>query len=118
MTENNLGRLRPDTPVLVVLDALPGTVLKGRIRSIGYGVSVGQGTPPGTLPTVQNSREWLRSAQRFPVIVELERDQLPDKRGLRVGGQAEVMALPSEGNPLNLLGRLFMWLMSWLSYAY
>lgn len=118
MTENNLGRLRPETPVLVVLDALPGTVLKGRIRSIGYGVSVGQSTPPGTLPTVQNSREWLRSAQRFPVIVQLERDQLQDKTVLRVGGQAEVMALPSEGNPLNLLGRLFMWLMSWLSYAY
>ena len=35
MTENNLGRLRAETPVLVVLDALPGTVLKGRIRSIG-----------------------------------------------------------------------------------
>ena len=52
------------------------------------------------------------------MIVELERDQLQDKSGLRVGGQAEVMALPSEGNPLNLLGRLFMWLMSWLSYAY
>lgn len=118
MTENNLGHLRNGTPVLVVLDALPGELLHGRIRSIGYGVSVGQGTPPGTLPTVQNSREWLRSAQRFPVIVELDRDQLENPAGLRVGGQAEVMALPSEGNPLNLLGRVFMWLMSWLSYAY
>lgn len=118
MTENNLGHLRNGTPVLVVLDSLPGELLKGRIRSIGYGVSVGQGTPPGSLPTVQNSREWLRSAQRFPVIVELDRDQLEGPGGLRVGGQAEVMALPSEGNPLNLLGRVFMWLMSWLSYAY
>ena len=118
MTENNLGHLRNGTPVLVVLDALPGELLSGRIRSIGYGVSVGQGTPPGSLPTVQNSREWLRSAQRFPVIVELDRDQLQGPAGLRVGGQAEVMALPSEGNPLNLLGRAFMWLMSWLSYAY
>lgn len=118
MTENNLGHLRNGTPVLVVLDSLPGELLKGRIRSIGYGVSVGQGTPPGSLPTVQNSREWLRSAQRFPVIVELDRDQLEGPDGLRVGGQAEVMALPSEGNPLNLLGRVFMWLMSWLSYAY
>lgn len=118
MTENNLGRLRPGAPVLVVLDALPGTVLKGQIRSIGYGVSVGQPAPPGSLPTVQNSRDWLRSAQRFPVIVELDRGQQIDTSGLRVGGQVEVMALPSEGNPLNLLGRMFMWLMSWLSYAY
>lgn len=118
MTENNLGHLRQGTPVLVVLDALPGKVLHGSIRSIGYGVSVGQSAPPGSLPTVQNSREWLRSAQRFPVIVGLDRDQLSGPENLRVGGQAEVMALPTEGNPLNLLGRLFMWLMSWLSYAY
>lgn len=118
MTENNLGHLRPGSPVLVVLDALPGKVLHGSIRSIGYGVSVGQSAPPGSLPTVQNSREWLRSAQRFPVIVGIDRDQLPGPQNLRVGGQAEVMALPTEGNPLNLLGRLFMWLMSWLSYAY
>lgn len=118
MTENNLGHLSTGTPVLVVLDALPGELLRGRIRSIGYGVSVGQSAPPGSLPTVQNSREWLRSAQRFPVIVELDRDQSLNTAALRVGGQAEVMALPTDGNPLNLLGRLFMWLMSWLSYAY
>ena len=118
MTENNLGRLRSGTPVLVVLDSLPGEVLHGRIRSIGQAVSSGQAPPPGQLPTVQNSREWLRSAQRFPVIVGLDPDQEVDTTQLRVGGQAEVMALPGEGNPLNLLGRLFMWCMSWLSYAY
>ncbi|MED5608917.1 MULTISPECIES: HlyD family secretion protein [Pseudomonas] len=118
MTENNLGRLRPGAPVLVVLDARPGELFHGRVRSIGYGVSVGQSTPPGSLPTVQNSREWLRPAQRFPVIVELDRDELADSANLRVGGQAEVMALTGEGNPLNLLGRLFMWFMSWVSYAY
>lgn len=118
MTENNLGRVRPGTPVLVVLDARPGEVFHGHVRSIGYGVSVGPGTQPGSLPMVQNSRDWLRPAQRFPVIVELTRSELTDRTNLRVGGQAEVMALPSEGNPLNLLGRLFIWVMSWVSYAY
>ncbi|MCO7518982.1 MULTISPECIES: HlyD family secretion protein [unclassified Pseudomonas] len=118
MTENNLGRLRSGTPVLVVLDGLPGAVWRGRIRSIGQGVSTGQAPPPGQLPTVQNSREWLRSAQRFPVIVELDPDQALEASQLRVGGQAEVMALPGQGNPLNLLGRVFMAVMSWLSYAY
>ena len=118
MTENNLGRVEPGTPVAVVLDALPGRVFKGRVRSVGYGVNVGPGTPPGTLPTVQNSRDWLRPAQRFPVIVDIDRDELAALRGIRVGGQAEVMAFPTEGNPLNPLGRLFLYLMSWLSYAY
>lgn len=121
MTENNLGRLEPGTPVAIVLDALPGKVLEGRVRSVGYGVSVGQSTAPGTLPNVENSRDWLRPAQRFPVIVEFapgEVSKLAKLRGIRVGGQADVMAFPTEGNPLNPLGRLFLYLMSWLAYAY
>jgi multidrug resistance efflux pump len=121
MTENNLGLVKVDTPVAIVLDALPGEVFDGRVRSVGYGVSVGQTPAPGTLPSVQNSRDWLRPAQRFPVIIELSDDakaRLRDSRAMRVGGQAEVMVFPTQGNPLNPLGRLFLGLMSWLSYAY
>jgi multidrug resistance efflux pump len=121
MTENNLALVRPETPVSIALDALPGEVFQGRVRSIGYGVSVGQPTAPGSLPTVQNSRDWLRPAQRFPVVIEFSPESLTllkDNRAIRSGGQAEVMAFPAEGNVLNPLGRLFLWLMSWLSYAY
>ena len=121
LTENNLGRVQPGTPVAIVLDALPGEVLDGRVRSVGYGVSVGQTPAPGTLPSIQNSRDWLRPAQRFPVIIEFTeaaKQRLVDNRAIRAGGQAEVMAFPTEGNLLNPLGRLFVGLMSWLSYAY
>ncbi|BCF99836.1 transporter [Paraburkholderia sp. PGU19] len=118
MTENNLGHLQPGTPVAIALDALPGEVFEGRVRSIGYGVSVGQSTPPGSLPTVQNSRDWLRPAQRFPVIVEFDPGERARLHNLRIGGQAEVMAFPSQGNPLNPLGRVFLRVMSWVSYLY
>lgn len=121
MTENNLGLVKPDTPVVIVLDALPGEVFGGRVRSVGYGISVGQPTAPGSLPSIQNSRDWLRPAQRFPVVIEFDEDalnSLRDSRAIRAGGQAEVMAFPNQGNPLNPLGRVFVSLMSWLSYAY
>ena len=121
MTENNLGLVRLETPVAIVLDALPGEIFQGRVRSVGYGVSVGQTPAPGTLPSVQNSRDWLRPAQRFPVIIEFSQEswaRLRDSGAIRAGGQAEVMAFPTEGNPLNPLGRLFVGLMSWLSYVY
>lgn len=121
MTENNLGLVKPDTAVAIALDALPGQVFEGRVRSVGYGVSVGQTPAPGTLPSVQNSRDWLRPAQRFPVIIEFSAESmntLRDSRAIRAGGQAEVMAFPTQGNPLNPLGRVFLGLMSWLSYAY
>ena len=121
MTENNLGLIQAQTPVAIVLDALPGEVFQGRVRSVGYGVSVGQAPAPGTLPSVQNSRDWLRPAQRFPVVIEFDEDavnRLRDSRAIRAGGQAEVMAFPSHGHPLNPLGRVFLQLMSWMSYAY
>jgi multidrug resistance efflux pump len=118
MTENNLGHLQPGTRVEISLDALPGEVFDGRIRSIGYGVSTGQSTPPGSLPTVQNSRDWLRPAQRFPVIVEFDQDERARLHNIRVGGQAEVMAFPIQANPLNPLGRVFLRVMSWVSYVY
>lgn len=121
MTENNLGLVRLETPVAIVLDALPGEIFQGRVRSVGYGVSVGQPPAPGTLPSVQNSRDWLRPAQRFPVIIEFSQEswaRVRESGAIRAGGQAEVMAFPTEGNPLNPLGRLFVGLMSWLSYVY
>lgn len=118
MTENNLGHLEPGMPVTIALDALPGELFQGRIRSIGYGVSAGQSSPPGSLPTVQNSRDWLRPAQRFPVIVEFAPGAGVPTRDIRVGGQAEVMAFPTRNNPLNPLGRVFLRVMSWLSYLY
>ncbi|MGW8466914.1 HlyD family secretion protein [Pseudomonas sp. CLCA07] len=121
MTENNLGHIKPETPVSIVLDSMPGEVFDGHVRSVGYGISVGQPAPPGTLPGIQNSRDWLRPAQRFPVIIEFSQESLSallGSGGIRAGGQAEVMAFPSEGNLLNPLGRAYLGLMSWLSYAY
>lgn len=118
-TENNLGNLQAGSPVEILFDVLPGEVFEGRIRSIGLGVSAGQPPPPGTLQTISNNRDWLRQAQRFPVIIEFSADQSDDlKRQLRVGGQASVIAYSEEHGVLTFLGEIYIRLMSWLSYAY
>jgi len=120
LTENNLAHLRVGSPVELVLDALPGQVFDGRIRSIGLGVSDGQAPPPpGQLPTIQNNRDWLRQAQRFPVIIEFlpgQAEQLRDY--VRVGGQVDVMAFSEGHGLLKGLGKAYIRLMSWFSYAY
>ena len=67
MTENNLGNIKPGDQVDIVLDVMPGEVLKGRVRSVGGGVGTGQPAQAGALPKIENSRDWLRQAQRFPV---------------------------------------------------
>ena len=118
MTENNLGNIDPGDEVAIVLDMMPGKVFKGRVRNVGGGVSPGQAPPPGTLPTVDNNRDWLRQAQRIPVAVEFDPEELSRVRGVRVGGQADVLVYTG-GNPvMNLLGRAYICVMSWLSYLY
>ena len=118
MTENNLGHIDPGDQAAIVLDVMPGRVLKGRIRSVGGGVGTGQSAPPGTLPTVENNRDWLRQAQRIPVAVEFDRADRERLRRVRVGGQAEVLVFTGDHPVMNLLGRIYIRVMSWLSYLY
>jgi multidrug resistance efflux pump len=116
-TENNLGHLRPGSKVEIVFDALPGRVLDGEVRSIGLGVSAGQTPPAGTLPSIDNNRDWLRQAQRFPVIIGFDPKQDPElRKHLRIGAQASVMAYSDGHGLLGLLGKAYLRLMSLLSY--
>lgn len=118
MTENNLSQIQPGNPVGIVLDALPGKVLKGKVRSIGSGVSSGK-SAQGGLPTIENSGDWLRQAQRFPVIIEFEPDALKHVTDrARVGGQADVIVYTGDHVILNALSGGYLRLMSWLSFAY
>ena len=119
MTENNLGNIDPGDAATIVLDVLPGQVLRGRVRSIGYGVGSGQPeAPPGALPTIQNSRDWLRQAQRFPVAIEFDAPDAELLRKVRVGGQAEVIVFTGDNALMNMLGAVYIRLRSWLSYLY
>ncbi|AXK72402.1 HlyD family secretion protein [Lysobacter sp. TY2-98] len=118
-TENNLGHMRVGTPVDIVFDALPGRVFKGTVRSIGLGVSAGSNQPEGSLPSIENNRDWLRQSQRFPVIIGFDPAQdsdLPPQ--LRVGGQAAVLAYGEGSGVLRLLGKLYIRIASLLTYAY
>ena len=118
MTENNLGNVKPGDEVGILLDALPGTVLKGRVRSIGSGISAGKTPAPGTLPEIENNRDWLRQAQRFPVAVEFDQADLRRLDGIRVGGQADVIIYTEAAWSMRVLGRIYIRLMSLLSYVY
>ena len=117
-TENNLGHLHVGTPVEIIFDMLPGEVFAGRVRSIGLGVSSGQPPSPGTLPSIENDRDWLRQSQRFPVIIGFEPGQQALRRSLRIGGQVSVIAYAKDNIVLRRLGEMYIRLMSWLSYAY
>ena len=115
-TENNLGNVDRGDTVGVTFDVYPGRVFKGTVRTTGFGVAV-DSAPLGSLPTIQNNRQWLRDAQRFPVVVDFEMSD-EDMRRLKVGSQASVIIYATDNWFLNTLGRLYMRVGSILSYAY
>ncbi len=118
-TENNLGNLNTETPVEILFDSLPGSVYQGTISNIGLGVSTGQTVTPGTLPTVDNNRDWLRQSQRFSVLIRFDMHQNETLLAqLRIGGQASVMAYSEGAWATKFLAKIYIRLMSFLSYAY
>jgi multidrug resistance efflux pump len=118
MTENNLGNIAPGNEAAIVLDLMPGRVWKGRVRSLGSGVDSGSQTQTGTLPKIENNRDWLRQAQRFPVIIELDPSEREQLANMRIGGQADVLVYTDDHALMNWLGAAFIHLMSYFSYVY
>jgi multidrug resistance efflux pump len=116
-TENNLGNVDPGDDVEIVFDALPGQVIKGRVRSTGFGVGVSS-APLGSLPTVENDRQWLRDAQRFPVLIDFQLSNSQDRSAIRVGAQASVIVYTDDGWLFNTAAKIYLRLVSILTYAF
>lgn len=115
-TENNLWHIESGDKVHIHFDVLPGRLFDGIVRGTGFGVAV-DSAPLGQLPTIENDRNWLREAQRFPVLVDFETENLREL-GVRVGSQATVTVFTGNRPVLNAIARLRMRLSSYLSYVY
>ena len=116
-TENNLGNIKQGDRVEIVFDSLPGKVIDGTIRTTGFGVNV-DSAPLGSLPTIENDRQWLRDAQRFSVQVDFQLPDARDRLGMRVGAQASIIVYTGESWLFNTLGWIKMRLQSVLTYVY
>ena len=116
-TENNLGNIEPGSEVEILFDALPGRVFKGKIRSIGFGVAIDTAAL-GALPTIDNNRQWLRDAQRFPVVIDIDNLGSGNLAGVRVGSQSSVIVYTGNSWILNSIAWIQIRVASILSYAY
>jgi multidrug resistance efflux pump len=116
-TENNLGNIRPGTSVEVAFDALPGRVFDGKVHDIGFGVAIGS-TPLGSLPTIENNRQWLRDEQRYAVVIDFDLPDAEDGRNIRVGSQVSVIVYTGGNWLFNMIGKIHIRVASILSFAY
>ena len=90
--ETFVGDLQKGDRAVVTLMSYPDTPLEGSVDSIGWGIAQQNGsTGFEQLPTVQPTFEWIRLAQRLPVLVRI--GQVPDNIKLRAGTTASVLVI-------------------------
>ena len=102
----------------MALDIKPGKLFRGRVQSIGWGVSQGNEAPTGQLASMPADQGWLRDPQRFPVRILVLPDEARDA-GIdmgRSGAQANVIIFTDDSSIMNPIGRLWIKMVALLSY--
>jgi multidrug resistance efflux pump len=117
LRENQLGNIAAGQDALVALDIVPGKLFRARVHSIGWGIKQGEESPTGQLPDVPPDQGWLREPQRFPVRIQLTEDTGRNAVGTgRSGAQANLIIFTSKRSVLNPVGRLWITLVTLISY--
>jgi len=90
--ENYIAGISPGNRAIVTLMSYPDKPLEGRVESHGWGISQDDGsTGNDLLPSISATFEWIRLAQRVPVLVHLL--EVPDDVKLLVGTTASVVVM-------------------------
>jgi multidrug resistance efflux pump len=90
--ETFVGNFQKGDRAVVTLMSYPDTPLQGSVDSIGWGIAQQNGsTGFELLPSVKPTFEWIRLAQRIPVMVRIEK--VPDNIKLRAGTTASVVVI-------------------------
>jgi multidrug resistance efflux pump len=118
MRENQLGNVKPGQEVMIAFDIRPGKLVKGKVNSIGWGISQEGDAPSGQLTPVSDPQGWLREPQRFPVRIMILPEEAK-KAGFdtgRSGAQANVIVFTGDNFIMNPIGRLWIKIVALLSY--
>ena len=71
--EDSLDRIQPGMRADVSLLSYPGKSFQGEVEGIGWGLFQQNGATVGGLPNVEETLNWVRLNQRFPVRIVLKR---------------------------------------------
>ena len=71
--EDQLDRIRPGMQADVSLLSYPDRSFQGEVEGIGWGLFQQNGATVGGLPNVEETLNWVRLNQRFPVRIVLKR---------------------------------------------
>ena len=86
--EDLLDRIRPGMGADVSLLSYPGKRFQGEVQGTGWGLFQQNGATVAGLPEVEETLNWVRLNQRFPVRIDLQRND--DDHPFRMGQTAVV----------------------------
>jgi len=95
LKETRVGNIQKGDEAVVTLMSYPDRQLKGSVASLGWGIAQQDGsTGTDLLPNVSPTFEWIRLAQRVPVLVHLA--DVPEDIKLRVGTTCSILIRTGE----------------------
>jgi multidrug resistance efflux pump len=109
--QNGMRLMVPGQQAMVSFDAAPGVVYYTEIAEIPPAAVQGQVTPEDSadpLNAISSAKDM------YPVRITFPSD-VP-KELARPGCVAQVTVFTDEGNPINALAKLLMWISSWANY--
>ncbi|EJT0553932.1 HlyD family secretion protein [Vibrio vulnificus] len=113
LRENSLEHIRKGQHVDIVLDALPGRVLSGKIDSIGWGTGGSNNVDATTGFLVADSKAI--SAQRYPVNILF--DDVEALSNIRFGSQATIAVYTGKSTFGEWLASVWMHVLSVWTYV-
>ncbi|GAA0787162.1 MULTISPECIES: HlyD family secretion protein [Pseudomonadati] len=111
--ENSLEHIRKGQLVEIVLDALPGRVLRGKVDSIGWGTGGSNNIDQNTGFLMADTHSM--NAQRYPVNIVFENQDVP--KNIRYGSQATVAFFTEQSSFGELLAKLWIRVVSVWTYV-
>ena len=112
--ENSLENVAAGNHADVLFDLLPGQVFGATVESVGMGVAQGSVDPKTGLPKITTESGWVRTPQSFPVRLVLDEGR---PKGVRYGSQANVVIYTGDNPVTNAIGRIWMRVLSVLTYV-
>ncbi len=86
--ETALRLIKSGDKAKITVDMYPGKTFHGHVLSIGWGINrIANGNlPSATLPFLEETEDWIKIAQRFPVRITI--DDVDGQYPLRIGASA------------------------------